>query len=151
MRPIHGHAVNGRRSPTFISWTQMKQRCLNPRHHAFAMYGGRGITVCERWMKFENFLADMGERPTDTTLDRKDSTLGYDSVNCQWATSATQGWNKRSVKLDPHEHVQIAWLRSLGYPRSDVARFFGISGSHVSTICRRYPTSLLERQGKVTA
>lgn len=91
------HGMTG--TPTFVSWDAMRQRCLNPNHKSFEDYGGRGILVCERWLdSFENFLEDMGERPQDTTLDRKDTNGNYEPGNCRWATSKTQSNNKRSSR-----------------------------------------------------
>lgn len=77
------------------SWDCMKQRCTNPKHRAYKDYGGRGITICDSWMKFDNFLRDMGERPEGMTLDRIDNSKGYCKENCRWATGYEQGWNKR--------------------------------------------------------
>lgn len=92
----HGHYRQGRGSRTYESWGAMKQRCLNPNHHAYASYGGRGITVCDRWCdSFENFLADMGERPVGKTLERLDNEAGYTPENCCWATQAEQSQNRR--------------------------------------------------------
>src|SRR5262245_16393376 len=73
----HGHTLE-KHSPTFNSWDNMVQRCTNPKRKEWKNYGGRGITVCERWLSFENFLADMGERPAGKTLDRKNNNGNYE-------------------------------------------------------------------------
>lgn len=93
--------VAGRRSPTYRTWDGMKQRCLNPKATGYARYGGAGITVCDRWLEFANFLADMGERPEGTTLDRIDSSKGYEPGNCRWATRAEQ--NRNRPNFDPNK------------------------------------------------
>ena len=77
----HGHArrsVHGQATSTYRAWNAMRSRCLNERDKNFPDYGGRGITVCERWNSFENFLSDMGERPSKLhSLGRKDNNSGY--------------------------------------------------------------------------
>lgn len=92
----HGHFVGGKPSPTYKSWQAMIARSENKKHPAFAAYGGRGITVCDRWRSnFTAFLEDMGERPNGLTLDRADNNLGYFKENCRWASPRDQIQNRR--------------------------------------------------------
>ena len=89
------HGLSGSR--TYESWAHMRQRCTNPNHKSYRYYGGRGITVCDRWLRsFENFYTDMGERPEGTSLDRIDNSKGYEPGNCRWATPIEQGRNRRN-------------------------------------------------------
>lgn len=88
------HGLTGTRG--FRSWSSMHTRCLNPKHEAYPRYGGRGITVCERWLhSFENFLTDMGERPPGRSLDRIDPEGNYEPGNCRWSTPFEQTHNRR--------------------------------------------------------
>ena len=93
-RPYQWHGKS--MSPTYVSWLAMKQRCYNPRRTGYENYGGRGITVCDRWKgSFVAFLEDMGERPEGLTLERKDNEGNYEPDNCEWATKSQQSKNQR--------------------------------------------------------
>lgn len=121
------------RSLTYRTWDIMIQRCTNPKCTTYHKYGGRGITVCDRWRSFANFLADMGERPTKThTIDRFPNQSGnYEPGNCRWATKQQQSRNLKSNKMLTHEgetlclaewcarkglgHVTIIWRLGKGW------------------------------------
>jgi hypothetical protein len=90
-------------STEYTSWRGMKDRCLNPRSKDFDLYGSRGIKVCERWMTFENFYADMGPKPRNYTLERIDNGGNYEPSNCKWATRKEKAKNRRpknTVRID---------------------------------------------------
>lgn len=95
----HGRAKVGQRDPTYETWRGMRDRCSNPKHKWFKNYGGRGIRVCDRWQKFENFLADMGERPKGKFIDRIRNPEGYQPGNCRWVTRSEQMRNTRVNKV----------------------------------------------------
>lgn len=85
----------GERRRTYSSWYAMQCRCTDPRNPSWLNYGGRGITVCDRWQDFDTFIADMGVRPADRSIDRIDVNGNYEPSNCRWATVAEQSTNKR--------------------------------------------------------
>jgi hypothetical protein len=92
----HGHTRGRKFSPEYHSWASMLTRCTNHKSSHYADYGGRGITVCDRWVEsFDNFLADMGPRPAGMTLERRRVNEGYSADNCEWATIKRQSNNKR--------------------------------------------------------
>lgn len=126
----HGHARHGQESPTWVSWQSMLARCRYAHRDPTAKHVGRGITVCARWMKFENFLEDMGERPEGTTLDRfPDNDGDYEPGNCRWATPTEQARNTRRTKLTFESAVNVAVARLRGDSAKSIAERFGISES----------------------
>jgi hypothetical protein len=107
-------------SPEFSSWKSLKERCMNETSKDYPRYGGRGIKVCERWQKFENFYADMGPRPSpEHTIDRKDNNGPYEPRNCRWATLEEQGNNKRNnvrLSFGGATKTVAQWSREIGIP-----------------------------------
>ena len=102
---------------TYNSWKAMRSRCLNPSHTAYHNYGGRGITICERWASYDLFVVDMGLAPKGCSLDRVDNLKGYYAENCRWASIKEQLNNqRRNVKLTLNGRTQTAsqWANELG-------------------------------------
>jgi hypothetical protein len=107
-------------------WRGMKDRCYNPNHSAYEYYGGRGVTVCDRWRhSFENFLADMGPRPsTKHSIDRIDTSGSYSPENCRWATQRQQMRNTRSnhyLTYNGKTLMVSEWAEELGISRNTIA------------------------------
>ncbi len=124
-------------SLTHKSWLAMMGRCMTSSDGSYARYGGRGITVCERWQTFVNFREDMGERPsTDHSIERVLVDGNYEPGNCRWATSVEQRRNKRNTVLEVHEPAQIRWMSKSGYTHREIASFFGINREIVSKVVR---------------
>lgn len=108
---------------TYKCWWELKARCTDPSHPAYADYGGRGITHCNRWDRFENFLADMGVCPVGLTLDRIDNNAGYSRENCRWVTMKEQARNRRSNHLLEHKGEVLCiseWAERLGIKKSTI-------------------------------
>lgn len=105
-----------RESPTYNSWSSLLQRVTNHKCKSYKNYGGRGINVCDRWKKFENFYEDMGDKPTDRSLDRIDNNGNYCKENCRWATKMEQANNTRSNRFIAHKgvsHTVAEWSKIL--------------------------------------
>ena len=128
LRRTHGMAnsrVKGYAIKAYGVWQAMRDRCSNPNRADFHRYGGRGISVCQRWEKFENFYADMGEPPTGTSLDRIDNDKGYSKKNCRWATRKEQVYNSTCIKYVVIKGVSKplqVWLKESGIKRDTYYR-----------------------------
>ena len=95
----HGHSSSTRpNSPTYMSWSAMKDRCGREGNVAWERYGGRGISVCDRWHTFDSFLADMGARPEGTSIDRINNDGNYEPTNCRWSTPREQQRNRGGIR-----------------------------------------------------
>lgn len=120
MPATHLQSRKGQWSGAYISWSNMIQRCTNPKNPKYSDYGGRGIAVCPRWRSFEHFYADMGDRPDGMSLERKNVNKGYYKTNCKWATPSEQANNQRDSlsRLD---------YKGRSYTRSELAKLAGLS------------------------
>lgn len=111
----------------------MKRRCQNPERYNWHLYGGRGITVCDCWMSYEAFVADMGLKPTGLTLERIDNDGHYEPGNCRWATSKDQANNRRRGFRKLTE-ANVMEIRSRKLSQRALAAKFGIAHGTVSHI-----------------
>jgi hypothetical protein len=118
--------VLGKVTPTYRSYRDMLNRCYYEKHNRYPRYGGRGITVCSRWLEsFDNFMDDMGARPTGLQLDRKDNDGHYEPDNCRWATSSEQALNRSTTRKITHNGVTKSireWSGDTGIPYSTLER-----------------------------
>lgn len=141
----HGHTTGGKTSTEYRIWSGMIQRCVNPKVRCFYRYGGRGVTVCDRWNprnggSFQNFLQDMGLRPKNKTLDRWPDPFGnYEPGNVRWATASEQARNRR-----PHpvreKAVEIRKLYASGdLKQSELAERFKVSQAFISELINESP------------
>lgn len=97
----------GYKDKEYAIWSQMKGRCLYESHPEYKNYGARGITVCDRWMEYPNFLKDMGRKPTTKhTLERIDNDKGYSPENCRWASIKEQQRNKRTNRVVRYQNIK---------------------------------------------
>lgn len=133
-RTIHGRA---NKSHTYRTWKEMRQRCMNPKSDKFHWYGGRGITICERWMEYQNFLSDMGERPTGMTLDRIDNDGPYSPENCRWATHIEQTRKQKKNVLSEELANQMRADRAAGMTFKQLGEKYGVSDTTAHRCCMR--------------
>lgn len=114
-KPKHG--MTG--TPTYKCWREMLKRCKNKNCISYPNYGGRGISVCDRWNTFVNFFADMGVKPPKMQIDRKEVNGNYEPSNCKWSTLSEQANNKRNsvfIEYDGERHTLPDWSRLTGVP-----------------------------------
>lgn len=138
----HGYTINGIIRPEYGIWLTMKNRCNNRSVKCFKHYGGRGVKVCDRWMEsFDNFISDMGNRPTvKHSLDRfPDNDGDYTILNCRWATKEEQGSNKRNnkwIEFNGKRFIQAEWARILNM---DVRKLhYHLSRMNINEVIARF-------------
>lgn len=118
---IHGKS----KTNIFMSWGRILDRCYNPKNPSYKNYGARGITVCRRWQKFENFFEDMGHRPKGMQIDRINNDKGYYKENCRWVTPKEQANNRRNNKVIVYKGEAKSvreWAKETGISRSIICR-----------------------------
>lgn len=133
----HGMA---NKTPTYKTWKEMRNRCRNPNAQNWKWYGGNGISICERWNDYQNFLADMGERPLGTSIDRIDVLGNYEPNNCRWATSKEQAESNRGCKrkgaspankISQEKILAMREMRLSGAKIREIAQHFGHNQSNI--------------------
>lgn len=127
----------------YHSWDAMKQRVTNPKARQFKNYGGRGVSICDRWMNsYSNFLKDMGRCPKGCSLDRINNSGNYEPGNCRWATHIQQGGNKRTCRYitrDGKTMCASAWSRETGIGRMTILRRLNNGLNPSIILCKKQP------------
>ena len=124
-RTKHGHTAGNGFTKTYSTWANMIARCTRESSGNYRFYGGSGITVCDQWLTFANFLKDMGNPPAGGSIERIDNTLGYSPENCRWATHIEQCNNRRNSRFITHNgetHTLSEWSRITGINRDTLKR-----------------------------
>jgi hypothetical protein len=135
----HGHVRNGKPTPTYQTWIDMRRRCYNKSHPAYKWYGARGIVVCQDWSLFSMFLRDMGCKPDGMSLDRIDNDGGYHKDNCRWTTALEQNNNSRNVRLltaNGETHSIAEWSRLVGINESTISERLKRQWSNVDAVSK---------------
>lgn len=145
LRGTHGDTS----SAEFRSWQGMKQRCYNQNHHKYHYYGAKGIRVCDRWLQFENFLEDMGRKPSSKhSIDRIDNDGDYEPDNCRWADYKTQNTNRSITAFLTHNGITLsksAWARKKGMSKGCLDRRL----RQGMTVAEALETPVLKRKNAV--
>ena len=131
----HGNALKNNRTSEYRSWDAMIQRCTNPNCSSYPNWGGRGIEVSSSWRNFENFLADMGEKPGPDYSIHRINDGNYEKGACRWATKQEQGRERRDIKLTISKASDIRKKRADGVPGNVLAKEYNISQQ---TVCDIY-------------
>jgi hypothetical protein len=125
--------------PLYSVWRGMMRRCYEKNFKQFNDYGGRGISVCERWKTFSNFAADMGDRPVGHSIERKDNNGGYESSNCKWASKRDQQRNQRvtrKVKIEGIEYLACELAEIAGVKTDTIIERAERGLSYKQVICK---------------
>lgn len=140
-RATHGESRTGAQTPEYRTWVGMIGRCTYPTHSSYRWYGAIGISVCQRWLKYENFLADMGRKPSPKhSIDRRDPQGNYEPENCRWATPVEQANNHRNTRFLTHDGLTMSvteWERHVAFPIGVIRQRLDVLGWTVADAITR--------------